>query len=186
MSCSSFDEVRITTGSSAVRWSARMALSTPSPSSLGSFRSRITSVGSGAFARSACGPRAKRKSSASMPSRATTIGFIRWLRLKARSVSSTSSALSSTSKMTFVSLMLRLPEIEIEGRAMPGLGVHPDLSVVPVEDALHDRQADAGAGEFALVMQALEGAEQAVGIVHVEADAVVGDEAVFLAVVLDH
>jgi hypothetical protein len=45
--------------------------------------------------------------------------------------------------MTFVSRMLRLPEIEEEG-------------------------------EFALVMQALEAAEQAVGIGHVNADTVVG------------
>src|SRR5881409_1365174 len=187
MSCSSFDEVRITTGSSAVRWSARIALSTPRPSSLGSFRSRIASVGSGALARSACGPRAKRKSSASMPSRATTMGFIRWLRLTARSVSSTSSGLSSTSRMTlFALLMFRLREIEEEGRAVARLGVHPDPAVVAVEDALHDRQADAGASELALVMQALEGTEQAVGIGHVEADAVVGDEAILLAVVLDH
>src|SRR5438445_8271303 len=122
-----------------------------------------------------------------MPSRATTMGFIRWLRLNARRVSSTSSGLSSTSRMTlFDSFMNRLPQAEEKRCPMARLGVHPDLAVVPAEDPLHDGQADARAGELALVMQALEGAEQPVRIGHVEAYAVVGDEAVPLAVVLDH
>src|SRR5205814_9086977 len=131
--------------------------------------------------------RAKRKSSASMPSRATAMGFIKWLRLNARSVSVTSSGLSSTSRMTlFESVMVLLFQVEEEGRSMSGLGVHPDLAVVPAEDALHDREADARAGKLALVVQALEGAEQPVRVGHVEAHSVVGDKAVLLAVVLDH
>src|SRR5687767_14207930 len=98
-----------------------------------------------------------------MPSRTTEIGFIRWLRLKARRVSSTSSGLSSTSKMTlFGSLMVWLSQAEVEGGAVARFGVNPDLSFVPPEDPVHDGQPDSRAGKLALVVQALEGTEQAV------------------------
>ena len=50
-----------------------------------------------------------------------------------------------------------------------------DVATVPVHDAAHRGQADARAFEFARAMQALEGLEQLVGVVHVEAGAIVLD-----------
>ncbi len=51
----------------------------------------------------------------------------------------------------------------------------PDTPAVPLQDAFHDRQADAGAGELVMGMQALEDAEQLVDVFHVETGAVVPD-----------
>src|SRR5438105_10385436 len=148
---------------------------------------RMARRASSSEARPPCAPRANRKSSASMPSRATAMGFIRWLRLKARRVSAASSGLSSTSRMTlFESFMACFLQAEEERCPVAGHRVHPDLPPVPAEDALHDGQPDARARELALVMQALEGTEQAVRIGHVEAHPVVGDEAVLVAIVLHH
>jgi len=44
---------------------------------------------------------------------------------------------------------------------------------VPLQDPLHDRQADAGARIFAGFVQTLEDPEQLVDVLHIEADAVV-------------
>jgi len=46
---------------------------------------------------------------------------------------------------------------------------------VPGNDAFDDRESDAGTFEFAGAMQALEYAEQLVGILHIEAGAVIPD-----------
>ena len=61
----------------------------------------------------------------------------------------------------------------MKARAAAGLGLGPDVAAVAAHDALHRRQADAGAGEVVGAVQALEDAEQPVGIAHVEAGAVV-------------
>lgn len=50
------------------------------------------------------------------------------------------------------------------------------MSAVAFDDALDDRQADAGAFKFLGAVQALEDAEQFVGVFHIETDAVVADE----------
>ena len=55
-------------------------------------------------------------------------------------------------------------------------------AAVPLDDAADGRQADAGALELVVPVQALEHAEQLARIAHVEADAVVADEDVLLAV----
>src|SRR6266567_4379090 len=101
MSSSSLDEVRTTTGISWVRGSARMRFRTSIPLSFGSFRSRRTTAGIGCGLRSECLPVENRKSSASVPSRATktSLAILAWR--SARSVSSSSSGLSSTSMMIF-------------------------------------------------------------------------------------
>src|SRR5437588_3531784 len=49
----------------------------------------------------------------------------------------------------------------------------PDASAVARDDALDDREADAGAGKLVLPMQALKDAKQLVVVAHVEARAVV-------------
>ena len=65
---------------------------------------------------------------------------------------------------------------EIEGGALIDLGFGPDAAAVAVQDALHQGQADAGALVIFHRMQALEDAKQLVGVLHVEADAVIADE----------
>ena len=52
----------------------------------------------------------------------------------------------------------------------------PDPAAVAADDALHDRQPDAGALEVAGGVQALERLEQLVGVAHVEPGAVVAHE----------
>src|SRR5258708_1301112 len=101
MSSSSLEEVRTTTGINWVRGSARMRFRTSIPLSFGSFRSSRTSAGIGTGLRSACLPVENRKSSASVPSRATKTSLAILALRSARSVSSSSSGLSSTSMMIF-------------------------------------------------------------------------------------
>ena len=62
---------------------------------------------------------------------------------------------------------------EVKARAAAGFGFGPDVAAMAAHDALHRRQADAGAREVVGAVQALEHAEQAVGVAHVEAGAVV-------------
>jgi hypothetical protein len=49
-----------------------------------------------------------------------------------------------------------LRQVEIHGGPLIHRPLRPDLPVVPVDDALHGREADAGAGKFRLTVQALE------------------------------
>src|SRR3954467_2291057 len=124
-----------------------------------------------------------------MPSCATTISFpMRFFR-SARIVSSSSLGLSSTSKMVLAPSMARLPvdkgrhldgharvQGEGEGGPLPDLAFGPDLPTVARDDAADGGQADAGAGEFAGGVEALEGPEQLGGVGHVEPGAVVAHE----------
>src|SRR5438093_9370425 len=70
---------------------------------------------------------------------------------------------------------LASPEGEAERRPFVRLRLGPDAAAVPVDDPLHDGQADAGALVVLGVVQPLEHAEELVGVAHVEADAVVLD-----------
>src|SRR6266849_3503046 len=119
MSSSSLDEVRTTTGISLVRGSARMRFSTSIPLSFGSFRSSRTTAGIGSGLRSEYLPVENRKSSASVPSRATKTSLAILALRSARSVSSSSSGLSSTSMMTFSIIASpaspALPSLEFRG-----------------------------------------------------------------------
>src|SRR5205807_236876 len=54
--------------------------------------------------------------------------------------------------------------------------LRPDLPSVFVNNALHRGQAYAGAFEIFAAMQALEHAEELIGMLHVEADAVIAHE----------
>src|SRR6266404_4333769 len=65
---------------------------------------------------------------------------------------------------------------EKEGRADINLALGPDASTVALNDPPHVSEADAGAFELSCRMQALEHAEEFVGILHVEAYAIVADE----------
>src|SRR5258706_2354810 len=62
---------------------------------------------------------------------------------------------------------------EPEGAAPARFGFDPDAAAVAVHHLLADRQADAGARVLALVVQALEHHEDALEVLHLDADAVV-------------
>src|SRR2546423_2245840 len=100
MSGSSRDAVRTTTGRARVRSSALRRRSTSRPSTLGSFRSSRITRGTMPISRQGWVPSPKKKSSASAPSRATNSWFAMLRSLRARSVSSSSWALSSTSRIS--------------------------------------------------------------------------------------
>src|SRR5229473_8640756 len=60
-----------------------------------------------------------------------------------------------------------------EFRSLADFRLGPDASAVARDDALDDREADAGAGKLVLSMQALKDAKQLVVVAHVEARTVV-------------
>jgi hypothetical protein len=70
---------------------------------------------------------------------------------------------------------------EVERRAGIRLAFRPDTAAVAVDDALHRRQADAGAFELRDGMQALEDSEQFVGVGHVESGTIVAYDVGHLA-----
>src|SRR5437899_4799152 len=119
MSSSSLDEVRTTTGMSLVRGSARIRCSTSMPSSLGSLRSSRTTAGIVGGSRPACWPAPKRKSTASWPALATVTVLAMLAFRSARSVSSSSFGLSSTSMIVFSIIVSQAlpaaPSVEFPG-----------------------------------------------------------------------
>src|SRR5712692_9087188 len=119
MSSSSLEEVRITTGMSLVRGSARIRFSTSIPLSLGSLRSSRTTAGIVGGSRPACRPVPKRKSTASWPSLATITLLAMLAFRSARSVSSSSFGLSSTSMIVFSIIVSQAlpaaPSVEFRG-----------------------------------------------------------------------
>src|SRR3984893_598528 len=122
-------------------------------------------------------PAPNRNSSASTPSRATWIEFARLAVLKAFMESFTSLGLSSTSRISARwSVMIWNSRREVECRALINRRFGPDSPAVAMDDALHDREADAGAFEILRAMQPLEHAEQLVGVSHIEASTIVADE----------
>src|SRR5919201_778183 len=92
-------------------------------------------------------------------------------------VRSTSSGLSSTSKISTPFSITGSPlQSKEKGRtvARPGIGPHPPA--VAVDDALDDGQAHPRPLVLLGAVEALEDAEELVGVLHVEPDAVVPDE----------
>src|SRR5262245_52124517 len=71
---------------------------------------------------------------------------------------------------------------EGEGGPFARRGLGADRAAMAAHDALHDGEADAVALEAGRRGQALEGAEQARRVAHVEADAVVAHRVLDLAV----
>src|SRR5437016_13683634 len=122
----------------------------------------------------------------------------RFSRRKACSARSMSSWLSSTIRIStsldciirlqswlryfflfFLSVELDLfagPEAEIKCRAPVQFRLHPDPATVLLNNALHRGQANARALEIFGAVKALEDAEQLIGILHAEADAIVANE----------
>ena len=62
---------------------------------------------------------------------------------------------------------------EIEGRALANFTLGPDAPTVAVNNALYRGQADACSGEFFFPVQTLKGAEELIGVGHIEACAIV-------------
>ena len=69
-----------------------------------------------------------------------------------------------------------LSESKIECRTFIRRGFGPDAAAMPLDDALHNRQPNAGAFLIFGSMQALEHAEQFTRVLHVEANAIVAHE----------
>src|ERR1700722_14351698 len=94
-------------------------------------------------------------------------------------VSASSSRLSSTRRMAsrFMGDLwvgaAGAGQGELDGRAASDLAFGPDATAVARDDPLHGGQADAGAGKLGLVVKALEGSEELLGVSHVEAGTVV-------------
>src|SRR6267143_1088775 len=101
MSSSSLDEVSTTTGINFVLGSERSCFNTSRPLNFGSFRSRRMTAGIRSRLRPAYWPLPNTNSSASLPSRVTTISLAIFACLSARRVSSSSSGLSSTTMISF-------------------------------------------------------------------------------------
>src|SRR4051812_40462292 len=156
------------------------------PSTLGSFRSSRIRRGNKCW-----GSRPNRKSSASCPSRATWILLLSFSLRRACKHSSTSSALSSTKRISTSSccgikhLVLGVLEFlgagsdggmaqsKKECRTVIGSGVGPHCSTMLVNDAGDRGQPDTCPLELFAAMQSLEYAKKFVGESHLEANPVV-------------
>src|SRR5688572_24277090 len=91
-------------------------------------------------------------------------------------VSSASSGLSSTSRISICSnscIVVAPWQREVERRAFVRPAFGPHAPAVARDDALHEGEADAGAREVLLIVQSLEDAEKLGGIARVEACAIV-------------
>src|SRR5262245_60484119 len=118
-------------------------------------------------------------SSASAPSRTTWIWLARLFFLKACKASLTSLGLSSTKRISTPLGCIGSPSFfqsEVKRSPLARLRFGPDPPPMAVDDALDDRQAHARALIVLGAVEALEDAEELVGVAHVKADAVVLDE----------
>src|SRR5437879_5690662 len=180
MSRSSRDEVITTTGMRFVRGSGLIRRRTSSPSTLGNFRSRNTTLGAFSTPRPAYVPVAKMNSRASAPSRTRWTRLARFCFRSALSASSASSGLSSTSSIsTPVRFMLRSSfrgKGEVEGGAAVDRPLGPHVPAVPLNDPLHDGETHTGALELLGAVKALEDLEQLVGKARVEPHTIVANE----------
>src|ERR1039458_5707186 len=179
MSRCSEDEVSTTTGIVWSFGSARIWRSTSMPSTFGNLRSRRRRRGRSMLARFAYLPRAKRKSRASAPSSTATMLLASRLFVRARIVSSRSSGLSSTRRISTWSLVMShllvgtgQGEREAGTLVLASLGAHGPA--VTGDDALDDGEPDACSGEF-MSVKTSEDAKKRVNVPHVEPCTVVTD-----------
>src|SRR5690349_19016979 len=95
---------------------------------------------------------------------------------RARSVSASSSGLSSTSRIAELISMLLPRQSEVERRAAIDLRLGPDAAAVTADDALHGHEADTRTVELLRRVQPLKDAEELRREGHVESGAVVANE----------
>lgn len=140
MSQSSRDEVSTTTGILLVRGSDLIRFSTSRPSTLGSFKSSRISLGLFSILRCAYAPVQKMKSSASAPSRTTSIRLLSLLPLKEWSANSLSLGLSSTNKIsTTVSVIADITSKgKVERCSFVNFCFGPNATPMTVNDPLHN------------------------------------------------
>src|SRR5262249_44445741 len=113
---------------------------------------------------------------ASTPSRTRAMLFTTLLLRSARTTSSASASLSSTSKISTASnsvTRLSHGKREREYRALIHFAFRPYAAAVPGHDPMDDRQADSGSRELVGPVQPLEYPEQLLRVFHIEADAVI-------------
>src|SRR6266404_2604777 len=184
MSSSVFDVVRTTTGILFRLASLLISASTSRPSFTGRFRSSRIRPGRRDSRNSPC---CRKYLSASAPSLTTLRLLWTLLSVSTSSVSRTSAALSSTSKMSigsatdsnFIGFPLlcfetrRIRNGETERRAASRCGFHPDASSVPLRDFLANRQPDARARILRLRVQPLKNHENPFVVLRRDADSVV-------------
>src|ERR1700680_1903074 len=175
MSCSSADEVNMTTGRVCVRLSDFRRRSTSIPPRRGIFRSSKMSFGC-VLPRVLHGPARNTNSSASTPSRTRTSLLTSPPLRRARAVISASGSLSSTSNMSTApkSFIAHLRwKREGKHRTAVHFAIRPYPAAMPRHHSLDDREAHTGAAELVRAMQPLEHAEQLVGVFHIESHPVV-------------
>src|ERR1035438_9343213 len=190
MSSSACEVVSTTTGMNFSISSALISASTSRPSFFGRFRSSRIRSGRTAVLN---WPSPRRYDRASTPSRTTFKWFQTRPDFRASRVSRTSAALSSTKRISTgpavpvtSPMMFHLDFLgrgfglraggrntEQKCRSMSGFGFHPDLASMALYNLLADSEPDAGAGKLFGTVQALEQRENAVGVLRLDADAVV-------------
>src|ERR1700723_1312248 len=106
--------------------------------------------------------------------------------LSARIISASSSALSSTSRITrsFIIAPLLSFERKRKRRSLAFCALRRDSAAVAPDDPLNRRQSHPGARELGDGMKPLEGTEQFFGICHVEAGPIIADEIDLLAILI--
>lgn len=72
-------------------------------------------------------------------------------------------------------MVLENREREVKFRSFAGFGFNPNIPAVLVDDFLAKRKPDARAGVIAAAMEAVENFEDLIGVLGVNADAVVND-----------
>src|SRR5882762_5892489 len=184
MSSSAFEVVRITTGMRLRSTSSLISARTCRPSLMGRLRSSRIKSGRIVSLNLPC---LRRQANASSPLVATIRLLRTLLSLSTSCVSRTSPALSSTSKIStgcdwdskfiLFSLLYFLHGCngnrKTKCRPSPGGWLDPNVSAVPLDDLLADRQSDAGAGIFGLRMKPLKDHEDTVGVLLRDADAII-------------
>lgn len=75
---------------------------------------------------------------------------------------------------------------EIKSGSLSNHCMRPDTPAVPVNNALHGSQPDAGTFKFGARMQALERAKELVGIGHVESHSIVAHKKTRFSLVMIH
>src|SRR5713226_4607436 len=116
-------------------------------------------------------------SSASAPSRTTWIRFETLFFRSERRVNSASFGLSSTKRIsTGFPVMGSPPQREIERRTFVDFRFCPGATAMPMNDALHDCEADSRSFVLLSAVEPLEYAEQLPRKLHVEANPIVLDK----------
>src|SRR6185503_8618558 len=170
ISCSSFDDVMITTGMVLVTSFDLICRKTSIPSTLGILISSRITLGLFSIARPAKAPLAKIKSSASAPSLTCINLLARLTFLRARMVISASCGLSSTNRTSTLLSFINSGFRQAEKKCRPGVfdGFGPYLAVMFFNYPFYQCQANSRSFKIFLRMQPLENTKEFVAVGHIE------------------